>query len=68
MKSRGYIRWQAHQPRARLSTLNLEVSARREVRRAVELMVTEADGRTVAHLRTTASTFPGTNNIDPEPI
>jgi hypothetical protein len=53
---------------ASLSRWSVEVLARREVRRAVDAMVAEAVGRTVAHLRSTASTVPGMNTVDPEPI
>lgn len=53
---------------ARLARTGVETSARREVRRAVDVMVTEAAGRTIAPLRSTSLTWPGTNTVDPEPI
>lgn len=42
--------------------------AREEARQAIERMVVELGGRTVSYLGTTAITWPGFNNIDPEPI
>jgi hypothetical protein len=53
---------------ARLTRACVETSARQEVRRAVDVMVTEAPGRTIAPLRSTARAWPGANIVEPEPI
>lgn len=53
---------------SRLTRSGIETSARREVRRAVDVMATEAAGRTIAPLRSTAPAWPGTNTVEPEPI
>jgi hypothetical protein len=53
---------------ARISRTGVETSAGREVRRAIDVMATEAAGRTIAHIRSTSLIWPGTNTVEPEPI
>jgi hypothetical protein len=48
---------------ARLSRLEIEAAARREVHRAVASMVTCAEGRTLTPLRTAMRTLPAINGI-----
>jgi hypothetical protein len=47
---------------------SVATSARREVRRSVETMLSEFAGQTATLLRTTASDLPGMNTVSPEPI
>jgi hypothetical protein len=53
---------------SRLTRSGIETSARREVRRAVDVMAIEAAGRTAAPLRSTARVWPGASTFEPEPI
>lgn len=53
---------------ARLSSLEVEGTARREVTRAISSMVTAGADRTLTPLRTRARTVPSFKTVQPEPI
>ncbi len=48
------------------TSASVATSARREVRRAVDTMLSEFGGQTATLLRTTASDLPGMNTVSPE--